>query len=603
MSYSLSQALSVDKTKCVKCHKCISVCPAKFCNESSGDSVQVNKDMCIACGTCIKACTHNARTYNDDIIAFLKDLKNGIPMVAVVAPAIASNFPDKYLKINTLFKSLGVKACFDVSFGAELTVKSYLETIKQHNPQVIISQPCAAIITYIEIYCPELIPYLAPTDSPMMHTIKMIREFYHEYDDCKIAVISPCVAKRREFDEVGMGDYNVTIKNLSRYIEVKEIDLESLADSEFDNPPAERAVLFSSPGGLIRTVEREFPDILSVSRKIEGKDAVYPYFDTLFDQIKEKTTPLLIDCLSCLAGCNGGPGTLNQGAPLDKIEHYVEKRKKENQKKYAQTNELTETIDNYWKEDIYSRKYLDLSENNILRTPTETELEQTYILMKKMEKSDFYNCAFCGYDTCERMAIAIINNLNIKENCYHYKSNLLTDLADNLDSSVVELKNDLKNIETFNIKLNQLSTSLNTEFQTIMATVDSNTETLMEFGKIVETIDAISHKTDLLSINAAIEAARAGEYGKTFSVVANEVRRLSENTKKESEKITPCLISISELFEGIKLKLGNTVTEFNETNSLNSVLTENIEKISELIGNLQNKTKDFLSQTQTVLSK
>ena len=47
-----------------------------------------------------------------------------------MAPAIASNFPDTYLNINGWLRSLGVEAVFDVSFGAELTVKSYLEHIK-----------------------------------------------------------------------------------------------------------------------------------------------------------------------------------------------------------------------------------------------------------------------------------------------------------------------------------------------------------------------------------------------------------------------------------------------------------------------------------------
>ena len=54
---------------------------------------------------------------------------------------------------------------FDVSFGAELTVKSYLEYIRARHPEMVISQPCPAIVTFVEIYMPELLPYLAPADS------------------------------------------------------------------------------------------------------------------------------------------------------------------------------------------------------------------------------------------------------------------------------------------------------------------------------------------------------------------------------------------------------------------------------------------------------
>ena len=109
-------------------------------------------------------------------------------MVAVVAPAVASNFPNLYLNLNGWLKQMGVQATFDVSFGAELTVKSYLEHAKT-DPGTIIAQPCPAIVSYIEIYRPELLPYLAPADSPMLHTIKMIKTFYPQYAQHEVAVI------------------------------------------------------------------------------------------------------------------------------------------------------------------------------------------------------------------------------------------------------------------------------------------------------------------------------------------------------------------------------------------------------------------------------
>ena len=105
-SITLSNVISVNDTNCVNCHKCIAVCPIKYCNDGSGETVKIINDMCLGCGACIKACTHDARSYIDDTDAFLDALSRKEIMVAVVAPSIAANFPGQYLKVNSLLRSL-----------------------------------------------------------------------------------------------------------------------------------------------------------------------------------------------------------------------------------------------------------------------------------------------------------------------------------------------------------------------------------------------------------------------------------------------------------------------------------------------------------------
>ncbi len=600
---TLSHVLDVDEEKCVNCHKCISVCPIKYCNDGSGETVKVINDMCLACGACIKACTHDARNYRDDISQFIDAIRNKTRMVAVVAPAIASNFPNQYLKINSFLKELGIEAIFDVSFGAELTIKSYVDHLKNNKPRSIISQPCPAIVTYIQIYKPDLIPYLAPTDSPMMHTMKMIRNYYPQYAHHKIAVISPCVAKRREFDEVGIGDYNVTIKSLKKLIDDNDIDLLQFQDTEYDNPPAERAVLFSTPGGLLRTAEREVPTIGQISRKIEGREVIYPYLETLNKQIKAGYAPVLVDCLNCHAGCNGGPGTLNEDKHPDEIEFHVEKRNREAQRKYTSPKKVDKMLNSYWKRETYARSYKDLSANNRVIIPSEKELSGLYIEMQKLKEEDFYNCAFCGYDTCERMAVAIHNGLNRKENCYHFKTNVISGLAISVKTTSDILQQQSEKVKSFIIQMQRVTLFLKTEFNDLLQTVNSNNSKLNEFDRIAHSISSIARQTNILSLNAAIEAARAGDLGRGFSVVATEVKHLAESSGNESEKIKPYLQEIALLFSDIKSKINDASTKFEASNQLNNEMSESLETISDMIVELNQKTGLFVNETHNIYNE
>jgi len=600
---SLSHILDVDDEKCVNCHKCIAVCPIKYCNDGSGDTVRVINDMCLGCGACIIACTHEARTFRDDTQMFMDDLSNKVKMVAIVAPAIASNFPGQYLRINSFLKEIGIEAIFDVSFGAELTIKSYVDHIVNNKPRAVISQPCPAIVTYIQIYRPELIPYLAPTDSPMMHTMKMVRKYYTQYSNHKMVVISPCVAKRREFDEVGIGDYNVTMKSLQEIIDENGIDLSQYSETDYDNPPAERAVLFSTPGGLLRTAEREVPSIGQISRKIEGREMIYPYLDTLDRQIESGHAPVLIDCLNCHSGCNGGPGTLNQEKHPDEIEFPVEVRNKEAQKKFASPKDVDKSLNRFWKRETYSRKYRNLSGNNQLDVPSQAELNKLYIEMQKLQKEDFFNCAFCGYGSCEKMAVAIHNGLNRKENCYHFKSNVISGMAASVKSTSDNLNQQSEKIKSFILQTHKVNKFLKNEFDTLFETVNSNTGKLDDFDRIVGSISSIARQTNILALNAAIEAARAGEYGRGFSVVASEVKRLADSSGTESDKIKPYLQEIALLFSVIKTKINNASTEFESSTKLNNEMSESLESIANMIIELNERAGLFMQETHSILKE
>lgn len=550
----LSKVIDVDKEKCINCYKCIAVCPVKFCNDASGEYVKINEEMCIGCGSCIAECSHEARIGIDDFEKFIRGVRCKEKMVAIAAPAVAANFPKNYLRLNGWLKSMGIEAVFDVSFGAELTVKSYLDYIAKNNPKTVIAQPCPAIVTYIEIYAPELIKYLAPADSPMMHTIKMIKNYYPEYANNKIVVISPCYAKRREFDEVEEGVYNITYNSINKYLEINGYNLSNYEEKEYDNPPAERAVLFSTPGGLLRTAERELPGISEKTRKIEGAHIVYEYFKKLDSMVKTGKSPLLVDCLNCEMGCNGGTGTLNSKSSPDEVEYYVEKRNEEMRKKYKKNgilskfdpkSSISKIVDNYWEEGLYDRGYVNRSANNYIREIDSISKENIMKKMAKFSEADMYNCASCGYGSCDMMITAIYNGLNKPENCHHFNQYML-----NVEREEVEKEKNtaLKK----NIEMEQMQKNLDKENEQNMEIVKVLSETVIEIIPLVDEVTDISKNTNILAFNAGIEAARAGVAGVGFAVVADEVKNLAEKSKHAAEKIKPHTDKINEIINKIK---------------------------------------------------
>lgn len=650
MDTHIRSVIEVDAERCVNCHACISVCPVKYCMDGSGDVIEINHELCIGCGRCVAACTHGARRIKDDLDSFLAACARSEPIVAIAAPSIASAFPDRYLQLNGYLTSLGVQAVFDVGFGAELTVRSYADHIDREKPRTVIAQPCAAIVSYIELYRPELVPFLAPCDSPMLHTMKMIREYFPEYRDHRIAAISPCVAKRREFDETGLGDFNVTFASLRARIEADGVRLSRYEPVPYAGPEAERGVLFPTPGGLSRTYHREDAGVAGATRRIEGTPGVYEYLASLPESIRNGTAPLLVDCLSCEKGCNGGPGTGSADRHVDALEKPVELRaagqraRYDSGRKTGRIRKLTRTIDRFWKPGLYRREYRTAEGAVRLSTPNEQELAEIYRSMLKEGRSDLYNCSACGYGSCRAMAVAIFNGLNKPENCHYYQKKLI-DLANRrLTRTTFELDGQIRDavealgrikssvtaggescadqfsaIEESSASITQMIGSIRRisdvaverrstvtelvkiaesgriELEHSIGAVNEVSALAAQISGIVQLIDDIASRTNILSINASIEASHAGTAGRGFSVVANEIRRLSEEAAKNSRLI-------SERVAAIMKGVADTAEISERTGTSIRAVIGRIGEVAESLTGLVGSMQELSSGSEQIMS-
>lgn len=659
MNIELKPVIEVDNEKCINCHSCIAVCPAKFCNNGFDDTVKPTDDLCVGCGACLDACKIGARSFIDDSDKAFNHIDSNDKIIAIVAPAAVAVFDEKLPNFLGWLKSIGIDAIFDVSLGAELTVKSYLNHIKTNKPKCVIAQPCPVVVSFIEIFRPQLIPYLAPADSPMLHTVKMVKEYYPQYKNHKIMMISPCIAKSREFSDAMPEVMNVTLERINQHIENNNIDISNFKPGFFDGLEAERAVLFSSPGGLMKTVQRYIPGAEEITRKIEGHDSIFEYLAYVEDSIINNDTPLLVDILHCTKGCNGGTATPARYDRLDKLEKIVDKRMvQQKQKAGTEKNgnsaiaKYDRVLKKYWKKNLYSRSYLDRKNNfhSNISIPNETQIKDIYNQMLKLNENDFLNCGSCGYGKCERMAIAIHNGFNRKENCIFFMEkqvrvdhdemvemisklsselqrvtkktrNLgsgLDSLIKNLDnqlqllsglidefSMMAEASNDmngsvLQGESTVNI-LNQASNAgINTIEHTskLIAEIASNSSKMMQMAAVM---DDIASKTNLLSMNASIEAAHSGESGRGFAVVASEIRKLAGEAFKSTDSIRLNLEEVTKKMHMSAEYSDKSLVAMNEINGNVVSVSTSFDKIKHSSHEMEQKSNNVQQSLNIVM--
>ena len=400
---------------CTGCNRCVRECPMETVNITYQDQdgnikVRIDQDKCIGCGRCITACKHDARYYADDIELFFDDLSNGVPISLIAAPSIRTNIPE-YKRLFTYLKQLGVKQIYDVSLGADISIWGYIRYLEKNKGAHIITQPCPVVVSYCEMYRHDLLPKLSPVHSPMACASIYMKEYQGITD--RIAALSPCIAKKAEFEATKLAEYNITFARLLSWMKDNDISLPA-EETDFDHDESGLGSLFPMPGGLKENLEY-FLGKKHYITKAEGFN-LYDKLDQ-YAVTPEIFLPEVFDVLNCEDGCNIGTAVLHDRNPFEIDKTMDENRKKATEerkrdyyesvyKKYDKTFELSRFL----------REYKPVPAS--LPVITDADIEEAFTLLGKTTyDKQHVDCGTCGSDSCYKMARKIALGVNIPDNC------------------------------------------------------------------------------------------------------------------------------------------------------------------------------------------
>ncbi|MCL2498990.1 MAG: ATP-binding protein [Defluviitaleaceae bacterium] len=400
---------------CTGCNRCVRECPMELANvtyqDINGDiKVIIDYEKCIVCGRCVAACSHKARLYKDDTERFFTDLSKGERISVIVAPSVRTNIPE-YKRLFTYLKRLGVNMIYDVSLGADICTWAHVRHMERNENARIITQPCPAIVTFCQMYHPDLLDKLSPVHSPMACTVIFMQKYKAVSD--KIAAISPCMAKKVEFEDTGLTQYNVTISMLLEYIKEKGIELPE-EKTTYDHDTVGMGTLFPMPGGFTENIEFFAGKRLHIA-KAEGDNVYNRLFE--YAAMPDDLLPDVYDVLNCTEGCNIGNAGANNRCVF-KVGKTMNRKRKEKVFEYNKDYYigLYQTYDKTLDLSLFMREYKSIP--TTLPQITDEDIGKAFASMgKDSYEKHHVDCGACGSGTCHDMARKIALNVNIPANC------------------------------------------------------------------------------------------------------------------------------------------------------------------------------------------
>lgn len=402
--------LTLKKSNCKNCYKCIRHCPVKSIR-FSGNQAYIIGNECILCGHCFVVCPQDAKQIVDETEKVKVLLQNEYPVYVSLAPSFIANYDG--IGINSMrdaLKKLGFTDVEETALGATIVKHEYERMINEDGQDVIISSCCHSINLLVQKYFPQELPYLAAVLSPMQAHCMEIKK---KNPKAKTVFIGPCVAKKDEAEYYeGIVDAVLTFDELTRWFKEENIELVP----EIDNNENSRARFFPTTGGILKTMAQDNPEYTYMA-----VDGVENCMAALRDIESGKIHKCFIEMSACSGSCVGGP--VMEKFHRNPVMDYM------SVSNFAGKNDFEiEQPDS-----LEIKKTFTMIEKK-LQPPTENEINEILRQMGKFKPSDELNCGSCGYDSCREKAIAIYQGKADISMCLPF----LKDKAESFSDTIVK---------------------------------------------------------------------------------------------------------------------------------------------------------------------
>lgn len=388
--------LTLKKSNCKNCYKCIRHCPVKAIR-FSGNQAHIIGNECILCGHCFVVCPQNAKEIASEVEKVKVLIHSGEPVYVSLAPSFVANYEGVGIgAMREALQKLGFADVEETAIGATMVKNEYERMIEKENRDIIISSCCHSINLLIQKYFPSLLPYLANVLSPMQAHCSDIKK---RRPEAKTVFIGPCVAKKDEAQHYeGIVDAVLTYEELTEWLSGEGIELKKEMDSNRES----RARFFPTTGGILKTMKLTQPDY-----DYMAIDGVENCIAALKDIEQGNIHHAFIEMSSCVGSCVGGP-VMEKYHPSP-VREYLAVANYAGDKDFKVEQPNQEDIRKYFSEIEIKNK-----------VPTDAEIAETLRKMGKISKRDELNCGSCGYNTCREKAIAILQGKAEVSMCLPY---------------------------------------------------------------------------------------------------------------------------------------------------------------------------------------